>query len=422
MLNFVPKIEIVSLGEINGFDDASFPTRIYLERFLLLADKAYMLEGCDLSTLPWLQDVGLAPQETIVVPGDRLVQGLLRDQTMFADFRKRFSNGGHTVQFFSPTQDEVGFVAEAGLRWENTLSCDPEIAAPFADKAELRRMTLSDDWAGHDHCFPPFVLLNQHWSDEALDKALHDVRKSAEELGMSDVIVKRTDQVSGDGMKRMSEPGFNLFLAQQAGHPLIVEVFIEDHDAISIQYLIHDGEVIELSASRQIQEGLIHKGNIISSDNHVMAAQHTNQLRWLSRPFADLALARGYNGIIGFDAVHRPDLGLMFLTEANARVTATTFPIGVVRKLQRRLNSFNPWAVANEMFMAPSPKLRTFEDVRKALGHRLYLPCREHGVVPYMISGLRLKTKRRIGLMVIGNFAPSVEFLLAEAKQVLANY
>ncbi|MBU2566256.1 hypothetical protein KKG46_01710 [Patescibacteria group bacterium] len=412
----------LTLGTQN-FDpkkDGPGPAILYEERAPLIGDQVWMSEFTDRSNLPWMADVGLAPREVVVVPGHQLIPGILGDNTLLKQFSSSARNGGR-VQFFSPGEQENVLMQEAGLSYQDTISCDPKIAGLFADKAELRHIAGAQDFKKKypGKFFPPHQILNQYWSEESLYSAINQVKREAIKLGLQDVIVKRTDQASGDGMKCACDAGFSSFVQQQVGHPLIVEVFVPNHQAISIQYFIHDGEITELSASRQIQKGLVHKGNLIASKNHVLDEGQSNILRHLTLPFVYEALNKEYNGVIGFDAVHRSDLGLMFLTEANARVTATTYPIGVVRRLQRTLKSFTPWAIANEMFMEPSVNLTNFEDVRKALGKRLYLPCREHGVVPYMISGLRLKKGRRIGLLVIGNYAKSVEFLLQEAKDAL---
>ena len=61
-----------------------------------------------------------------------------------------------------------------------------------------------------------------------------------------------------------------------------------------------------------------------------------------------------------------------------------------------------------------------FMRVYESLGHLIYKPKREHGIVPYMLSGLRLPAnQRRLGLMAVANYAKTAELLLQEAEERL---
>ncbi|MDD5726853.1 MAG: hypothetical protein PHC53_05665, partial [Patescibacteria group bacterium] len=197
---------------------------------------------------------------------------------------------------------------------------------------------------------------------------------------------------------------------------LIVEVEIQPHTPISNQWCVVNGDLAYVGTTRQIMDGFDRQGDVIASDDGVLPGAVVEKLRRLTEPFARYAVELGYNGVIGFDAVWHEDKNLVFLTEANARVTAATYPFGVAKRL-----GYKNWAIASKT-MVPAPWIETFNSVRGHLGNSLlFNPRKQCGVVPYMTGALSHPTLRRMGLMAISNDPRRAEQTLAEAEKRLTS-
>ncbi len=415
---FPRSIRTLSLHQINGFDHLLLgaspdsqtelgPARIYVERSYFFEDTVYVGASADKSILPWLRDVGLAPREIIEIPHECMFQGLKSSEEIFSALANRVRDG-ERLHFFRTTPLEEELVRRLEINWSDTLSCDPTIAEKMADKAYVRKVA---DKLNDFGMFPPHLILPASWTETDLHSAVWRVETQAKRLGMDRIVVKRTDLASGDGFCDWFKNGHAEFCKTHAGHELIVEAWIHPHIPISNQWLILDGEVSYIGTSRQIQNGFVHKGNIISSHDEGVDPNVAARLRILVEPLLKHAINMGYNGIIGFDAVYHEPTGKIWLTEANARVTAGTYAYALASRLE-----FSPWAVACKI-IEPKAGLKTFEDVAKALGYLLYKAGRENGVVPYMISGLTLpEGQRRLGIMSVANHTQSAEYFLEETE------
>ncbi len=405
------KDTIAHLHQIEGFDDITvLPAVRYLERSLLLGDIVCVTNETDLTIVPWLQEVELAPERIVEVPDKCMFTGIRKDPALFNELRGLFAKGVRPM-FFHPTQKEVGFVEAAGLTWEQTASSDPSVADFVGRKDFLRQMAKKINM---DHAFPSHVLLPADWTTDQLNETVARVRALAQIDGMQYVMVKRTDLVSGEGMCRAGSLQFRQFTEQHKGHALVVEVEVQPHTPISNQWCIVRGDPIYVGASLQLQDGFVHKGNVIASDDRMLPEGVVKKLRRLTEPFVKHIVSLGYNGVIGFDAVWNQDRNLLLLTEANARVTAATYPFGVAKRL-----GYSSWAIANKM-MVPAPWVETFNRVRGMLGNSLlFHPRRHNGVVPYMIGALNHPTMRRMGLMAIAEDPRRAEQTLAEAEKRL---
>ncbi|MDD5438349.1 MAG: hypothetical protein PHC70_04350 [Patescibacteria group bacterium] len=407
------KDPIIHLHQITGYEDVKvLPAARYLERSLLLGGRVYVNNQTDLTCLPWLEEVGLAPERVIRVPNECMFTGLRDDPALMAELREAIAHGAR-LMFFRPTQLAVEFIKGAGLTWDQTASCDPDVADHIGLKDCLR---LIAEKLGLERSFPPYALLRSDWSMAELNVAIAAVRKNSSDLGMSGVVVKRTDLVSGEGMGIVGSHDFRNFIERQRRHPLIVEAEILPHTSISNQWCVVNGDLVYAGTTRQIMDGFDRQGDVIASDDGVLPGAVVEKLRRLAEPFARYAVELGYNGVIGFDAVWHEDKNLVFLTEANARVTAATYPFGVAKRL-----GYKDWAIASKT-MIPAPWIETFNSVRGRLGNSLlFNPRRQCGVVPYMTGALSHPTLRRMGLMAIANDSRRAEQTLAEAEKRLTS-
>jgi hypothetical protein len=405
--------KIIHMQQIEGFDDITvLPAVRYLERSLLLGDTVCVTNETDLSILPWLQEVELAPERVIQVEDKCMFAGIRKDPRLFNELRSQFSQGARPM-FFHPTKLVADFIKEAGLAWEQTASCDPEVADFIGRKDCLRQVAERAGLAGN---FPPYVILPANWNMAELNEAIAVVRRRAYEINLSQVMVKRTDLVSGEGMQRIGGQEFRRFAERQLGHALIVEVEIQPHTPISNQWCITKGDPIYVGASKQLQEGFVHKGNIIASDDRMLPDMINGKLRRMTEPLVRYAVEMGYNGIIGFDAVWNEEANTLFLTESNARVTAATYPFGVAKRL-----GYKEWAIAAKTIV-PAGWIETFNGVRGRLGNSLLFNPRRHcGVIPYMTGALTHPTMRRMGIMAVANDPRHAEQTLAEAEKRLTS-
>jgi len=401
---------VIHMHQIVGFDDISvLPAARYLERALLLGGCVCVTSETDTSIVPWLKEVDLAPDEIIRVPHKCMFTGLREDASLLAEVQTRFAQGARPM-FFRPTELEAGFIEGLGLTWEKTASCEPRVAEAIGAKDFLRKLAAS---IGSTKAFPPHTILYPPWDADQVMDAVADMNQQARDMRLRNVMAKRTDLVSGEGMIRTGSYQFRQFLSKNRDHALIVEVEIDPHVPISNQWFVQDGKAIYVGASRQLQDGFVHKGNVIASDDRVLPEGIVRRLLEMTQPLVIAAMDMGYNGVIGFDAVWNQERDWIFLTEANARVTASTYPFAVAHRL-----GFAPWAVANKM-VVPAAWCETFNSVRGHLGSLLYSPRRHHGVVPYMIGALTHPTMRRMGLMAIAEEQRQSEQLLAEAERRL---
>lgn len=405
--------KVVHMHQIEGFDDITvLPAVRYMERSLLLGDIVCVTNETDQTIVPWLNEVELGPERIIEVPDKCMFTGIRKDPALFNELRDQFIKGARPM-FFHPTKKEVAFVEAAGLKWEDTASCDPDVADFVGKKDYLRQVA---EKIGMNHAFPSCVLLPADWTTGQLNEAISRVRTLAQIDGMQYVMVKRTDLVSGEGMCRAGSLFFRQFTEQHKGHALIVEVEIQPHTPISNQWCIVKGDPIYVGASLQFQEGFVHKGNVIASDDCMLPEDVVKKLRSLTEPFVRYAVAMEYNGVIGFDAVWNQDRNLILLTEANARVTAATYPFGVAKRL-----GYSNWAIANKTIV-PAPWIETFNKVRGQLGNSLlFHPRRHNGVIPYMIGALTHPTMPRMGLMAIAEDPRRATQTLAEAEKRLTS-
>jgi len=397
---------LVNMHQINGFSHVTvLPTALYGERTLLMGGKVCVPKDTDLSVVDWLDEVGLAPDEIIRIPDSCMFAGLKRQPELMDKLAELFAQGFRPM-FFHTTELEAEFVERMGLAWNQTASCDPMIADLFGHKDFVRRTA---DALGCPKAFPPHIIVHPPWDTDTITEAVHEVRRMARDLGMRHVMVKRTDLVSGEGMLRTTSPQFRPFLSQNRRHPLIVEVEIDPHVPISNQWFVQDGKAVYVGASRQIQDGYVHKGNIMASFDRVLPEDVLLNLHRLTKTLVGHAVSMGYNGVLGFDAVWNQERGLLYLTEANARVTASTYPLKVAHRL-----GFTTWSIANQVIV-PAPWFETFNSVRGALGPMLYNPRRQKGVIPYMLGALKLTDMRRMGLMAIADIPRHAELALDEA-------
>jgi len=414
---FPEGVRALNLHQINGFDHlplgaritsgSTGPARTYVERSFFLPGIVGVGAGADKSIIPWMVQEKLAPEEILDIDHECMFQGLRDSEELLSLVRDKVRDG-YRPHFFRTTALEAELIQRLGLEWKDTLSCDPAIAEKMGDKAYIRKIKGAED------LFPPHIILPADWKPQDVSAAVMRIEAEARAMGMKNAIVKRTNLASGGGFCDWTRDDHAEFCREHAGHELIVEVLIEPHIPISNQWLILDGKAHYIGTSWQLQDGFVHKGNTIASNDGVVDPHIAEKFRRLVQPLLDHAVALGYNGIIGFDGVYHVATDMIFLTEANGRPTAVTYNFAVASRLD-----FNPWAVSC-VIIQPSPRLETLQDVFGGLGYLLYKRWRENGIAPYMLSGLRLPvSQRRLGLMAIANDPRSAEHFLKEATMRL---
>lgn len=417
---FGNSFKTVCLHQINGFDHLTLgavnletahdagPARIYIERSFFAGDVVLVGRGTDLSALPWYRKVGLAPDEIIEVPHDCIFQGLKHEEEIKKDLIRRLSNGSR-IQFFRTTQLESELIGNLGLAWGQTLSCDPAVSEEFY-KADIRRIGKS---IGKDDSFVPYQILPADWRPKDLMSAVHEINSVAHAMHQPGVLVRRTDLASGDGTCNWFHEDHESFMRKNQGQELLVEVLLEPHVPISNAWWILDGEIQYGWSTKLLQNGFEHKGNVLAHEDKLH--DHVGRAKAMCLPFLNYAREMGYNGMLNFDFMYSPVLRKLYIAEINTRVTASYYARGLADKLK-----FTPWAVAFRI-IEPSPDLKNFYDVREKLGRYIYDPDLQHGIVPYMLSGLRLPSgQRRLGIMSVANFVDVSEQILDTAAEILS--
>lgn len=404
---------IVHMQQIDGFDEiTSVPAVHYIERSLLLGGTVCVTQDTDLSIVPWLGEIDLGPERIINIPDKCMFAGIRNSPSLIRELRGEFARGAKPL-FFCSTQLETWFIEAFGLSWEQTVSCDPDVADYFGRKDCLRLIAERIGVANH---FPPYVILRSDWKLRDLQGAITQVRRKANDLRLTDcVMVKRTDLASGEGMCRVGAPEFRRFVNEYAGRDLIVEAEIWPNKPLSVQWFVNKGRFAYVGSSLQMVEGYERVGDLIASNDRILPSGIVSKLQALSEPLVQYATAMEYNGVIGFDAVWDRQSDTVFLTEANARVTAATYPFGLAKRL-----GYPNWAIADKL-MVPSLGVETFDDVKSLLGSSLlFNPNRREGVVPYMVGALR-HPRRRLGLMAVASDPRHAEQTLGEAQKRLTS-
>jgi hypothetical protein len=409
----------VCFHQVNGFDHLTLgatgmvsneqlgPARIYIERSYFGGDIVCICNSTDQSALPWYREVDIAPKEVIEIPHACMFDGLKKEPAIMDYLRARLSNGSR-VQFFRPTQLEVELIQNLGLKWEDTLSSDPAIAESFY-KADLRRI---GEKIGKNDAFVPYEILTANWQPSDVRAAAARVSLRAKFMGMRQVLIRRADLASGDGNCIWGEDDLDLFMEANQGHELLVEVLLTPHIPISNVWWIRDGEIHYGWATKLLQDGFKHRGNVIASDDRVH--NFVGRTKALSLPFVRYALEVGYNGMLNFDFMYSPVTKECYIAELNARVPASLYARGLADKLH-----FKTWAVAFRV-IEPSETQKSFGQIHETLGRDIFQPDIQHGIVPYMLSGLSLpQGQRRLGIMSVANHPDTAELMLDRAEVLL---
>jgi hypothetical protein len=198
-------------------------------------------------------------------------------------------------------------------------------------------------------------------------------------------------------------------------HAAAKEVIVEAgfaHEPYSVQWEVgDDGPVYAMSSGQLINEAFVHLGNVVSSED--IDPPTADEMRRVSEPFVRHYWRRGYRGICGFDFMRAKTGGRLYLLECNGRVTAATYAIGVGRQVSERMPS---WAALMTNVHVPS-SVRTFADLRKRLGRRLYNGRK--GALPFNVRCLGLD-KPKFTVCCIGRDVTEAGIILGQVKAKLA--
>ena len=371
-----------------GFDGLNVPgIPFYADRALVLRGTALVSAGPIDDHLAYLKDVDVGASEVVRMDTDRLVTDLaVREE--FRSFVLDRVKKGSMLQFFSTTGHEERLLEALGLDWSHAYSAPTAIAREANDKAALRRLAAP---LGRSESFPRNRICRA--GDTSCVYGMVGALMGDGECDF--VVLKRPDLASGDGMKLVERcrdwlKHVDPYLADHAGAPeLIVEAGYE-HVPMSVQWELEaDGPCFACATAQLIDESFTHCGNILSSGELPdVAAEDIENMRLMSEPFVRHYWSQGFRGICGFDFLRAVKNGRLYMLECNGRVTATTYANGIAREVASRVGS---WAVVMSNVNA-GQSVRTFADVRKRLGRRLFNGTK--GALPFNLRCLSLPNPR----------------------------
>jgi hypothetical protein len=395
-----------------GFEGLHVPgIPFYADRALVLRGTAFVRSGPIDDHLAHLRDVDIGARDVVRVDSDRLVADVSVREEWKAQVLDRVRRGA-VLQFFSTTEQEERFLASLGLDWSHTFSAPTPVARDANDKAALRRLGAR---LGMADAFPRHLVCDPRNRSDVYGM----VGSLMSDRGCDFVVLKRPDLASGDGMRlvercrdwlRVVDP----YLAEHAGAPEIIVEAGYRHVPMSVQWeLCADGPVFACATAQLIDDAFIHLGNVLSSGPLPgVTADDSEGMRLLSEPFVRHYWEQGFRGICGFDFLRTADGGRLYMLECNGRVTATTYANGIAREVARRTRD---WAIVMSNVQA-SPAVRTFAEVRRRLGRRLFSGVK--GALPFNVRCLRLETPK-IAVACVGRDALEAEIILNDVRRRL---
>lgn len=380
--------------------------RWYADRALLLPGVAFVHEGEDLEEyLAYLASLHIGARPIFIVPDGDIYEYIARSDEYKTRIRDLLANG-LKIQFFNTTEKEQNFLFALGLDWQNAFSAPPFVSLAVDDKASLRRFSEKLEC---ESVFPAHIFCRT----EA--EVLGAAKFVMERHGADFPVLKRTDLVSGTGMIKIRVDSESLMRAQIKGYfakfvknneEVILEAGYE-HIPLSVMWEIGESGVRARSVTRQIiDEHFVHQGNIISGTLPPDVSEEDKDTMIIkTAPFVLALERRGYRGICGFDLMKTID-GRIFVLECNARVTATTYAVGVADQIEKTRGE-RPWAIHMQNLY---PKdVRNFAELRKKLSSKGWDPLlygdssdRASGVLPFNVRCLNLQ-EPKCGLMCIAD-------------------
>jgi hypothetical protein len=385
----------------------------YADRALILPGTALVQDGAIDGHLEYLADVGIGANAVIRAGTGDIVRDMADDGPAREAILSRVA-AGDKIQFFCSTPHEERLLARLGLGWESTFSAPVGVTREANDKASLRRLGLA---LGRADAFPPHRVVRPADGPGATYAAVGWLMN---DVPCDFVVLKRPDLASGDGMKLVERtrewlPYVDAYLAQ---HSLAPEIIVEagfEHVPMSIQWEVHDdGPRYACVTAQLIDETFGHLGNVIANGELPdVDARDAATMRRMSDPFVRHYWERGFRGVCGFDFLRAKNTGETFMLECNGRVTATTYALGLARQVAARVPS---WAVMMTNVSAPS-SVRSFEDIRRGLGRRLF--DGRKGALPFNVRCLQLD-EPKFAVCAVGRDVLEASIILHDVKSDLA--
>lgn len=260
------------------------------------------------------------------------------------------------------------------------------------------------------------AALRQRGVSVPLGRLVHsaeEAQKFCDELvkqGYQQVSFKLTRAASGMGvfcLKPEEIPKYAHQYAEEMAHNgVLIDGWITKEKAASpnIQYFIGDSpeQDVFISATDQILEGTVHKGNLSTNilEENPRLVRDISEIRNWTRDQA-------FRGIIGVDFYVATD-GTPYYMEINARINGSTPGAMMMDKLVGSTTN-QPWGVQNNI---PVLKGSSASDFIGKLDrdHLTYHPDRKHGVLPVNTSAIHRHGKAMV--LVVGQTHAQVQEIM----------
>lgn len=300
---------------------------------------------------------------------------------------REYVRKGYVIEFFNTrTGMEERLIETIGLDWnENVISIPSSIADIGNDKACVRNIARH---LGLNGLFPPHRIVS---NATELESAFRTI---VSEYGA--VVIKPPSWASGLGMAFGSEKEtIDRFIAGYSGslENVIVERSLgADHSSMTIVKRFIEGIEVDSWVTTQdclLSDGAVsHVGSILG-DIPTITDQDRAWMQSATAPLYQhfLMCHPRLTGIINWDCI-RSASGERFVLEGNFRVTFSTY----IREIQRSLavecfrEKHEPTCCMQKV--TPHESIRSFADLRKALGDALFAGSAASGVVPIVMPCL----------------------------------
>jgi hypothetical protein len=274
------------------------------------------------------------------------------------------------------------------------------------------------------------------------DKAVESVQAAFESAPLKEdgtkayvitnVTVTRTDVPGGASVRFRRGENFRDRLRSYLGQHGCNEIIVEEgiaHWAYSNLAVIRGKEIRILGPTRQIvdEETGTHLGNMMlckadpeafpkhltGHPNDVLTKEDLIGMELTMRRMAEEAHVRdeGYEGYLGGDYMKRKRDARNFVSELNARITASMYPIAVSSQLKGR-----NWGIV--MLNGIPTTSNGFTELRGKLGDKLFRPA-DGGLIPFNIRLMTLSDPR-CGMIAVAPSIPEALALMEEAKVLSA--
>jgi hypothetical protein len=242
--------------------------------------------------------------------------------------------------------------------------------------------------------------------------------------------MKPLKSTGGDGVLITDNYGDTVKFKRQyrSKHKLFNDFFIyEEFKKVNIeasaQFLVlkrpgEESEIKFLSFTKQIINKVSHEGNILTNDvgsklSHLIPKNKLNNLKMLVKGFAD---KNGYKGYVGVDfGITKKGESVIF--EFNSRITGSTYPLLVLRQLER--HGFKKIYIATSNSVKPKSVVQNTDQLLTILKkNKLLFDLKsKKGLIPTLVTTL----PKKVGFVSVGKTEREALKFLENVKVLLSN-